>query len=548
MIAIAIYWLIGAFVFINLGRLVDRILGLKENTLFFTFLNGIFFFLLYFSISSIFIGVYNFAIHLFFAFIIIYSVWSNMEFSYHKISQWLESNSKHPFLFLLLFILFLLLSALPPLLDSNESYYIQTIKWAGEYGLTKGLVNLHPYLGQFSTWHILQAGFNPGVLIFNDINGLLLLLYLSYLLCNVSKVLKKNFLTFDERLFIYYLIVFPFLIPFVNSPSPDLPVIILAQMAFYLFVRNFYHVRREELIQLVVFVLFAAAIKNTAIPLLFLPFIILLKYRRIIKFRYVLYYGFYVFLLVLFLVYKNFIITGYPFFPFSFLGKYISVDWKYPVEVLDKYVNYCRAFIYGGELSSNFITNFYHWLFHPHFIVFLINFIWIILLIFIPLLIANHSHKKALSYIYGMAIIYFLTLFMFNAPYISYFLYFELFFVAILMEKILNLFPIKVNSKWLVTPIIISSFIFLLLHPPNLNMVYNPMEISKYKNYDTKIINNYIINFPIDSKSIWDTGDAFIPAAQPAMMDLLYRSKDDKYKLLIRGGELSKGFKLQKEN
>jgi len=56
-------------------------------------------------------------------------------------------------------ILALAKSATSPYLIDNESYYIQTIKWINEYGFVKGLVNLHPFLGQTSGWHILQSAF-----------------------------------------------------------------------------------------------------------------------------------------------------------------------------------------------------------------------------------------------------------------------------------------------------------------------------------------------------------------------------------------------------
>ncbi len=547
MIAIAIYWIIGSFVFINLGKWAEHLLKIRNNPLFFTFINGLFVFLIYFSLAALFTGVYGFGLHLAFIVLIIYSIWKNMEFSYEKISCWIRTEKKNIYLLTGLTVFFLLLSSQIPYLSVNETYYIQTIKWAGEYGITKGLINLHPFLGQFSTWHILQAAFNPGFFIFNDINGLLLLMYLFYLLFKANKIRKKDYFTFEERLLYLYLIFFPGLLLFINSPSPDLPVIILSQMAFYLYFRNFYHIKRDEFIQLVIFVLFAAAVKTTALPLLFLPIILLVKYKKIVPQSAFYYYFLSIILLLIYLAYKNYIISGYPFFPFSFFGDKIQADWKYPAEILKNYINTNKSNLYGEEFSRCPLKNFNNWIFHKDFVVFIMNFIWIVTLLLLPFFIRKHSHKKALIPIYIISLIYFFIL-LFHAPYISYFLYFEILFFVLIWEKLLFRFPAGKIINGSILVIFLIGFSLFVTHSRSLQMIYNPMALSKYNNYETQLRNIFILNYPVEDELFWETGEACLPAAQPKMLDSLLKHNGEKYNLMQREGNLQSGFKLEKEH
>jgi len=546
MIAIALYWLIGVYVFLNLGKLLEKTLRIKENYLFFSIINGLFIFLVYFSIVSIFSGVYNFLAHFFLVILILYSVWTNMEFSFLTISKWLVSKKKMYVFLALLFFVFLLLSAQIPYFHVNDTYYIQTIKWAGQYGLTKGLINLHPFLGQFSTWHILQAGFNPGFMIFNDINGLVLLIYFLYLLCRVGKMRENKIYTFSDRLLLFYFISFPLLLIFINSPSPDLPVIIFSQMAFYLFIKNYYTLDREEFIQLLIFVLFAAIIKSTAIPLVFLPLIILVRHRKIVKSLDFFYYLLSIVFVFGFLLYKNYIISGYPFFPFSFFSNHIHVDWKYPIQILHKYIDTSKQTQYGGEISSSAFVNFYNWLFQPNFFLFIMNYLWFLSFLVFPFFIYKHSHKRALWWIYIIAIIYFFILIS-NAPFLAYFIYFEILFLIVILDK---LFTFKINNKLLkgvIASVFIISVGLFYTHYKNWDMIYNPSHISKYDTYENIMLNDFILNYPDGKNLFWETGDALLPAAQPKMLDSLIHTQNKKYNLILRGRGLEQGFRLQEK-
>src|SRR6188474_276984 len=55
-------------------------------------------------------------------------------------------------LFLLSWVIVLIISAGPTMMDDTESYHIQSIKWIQEYGSIPGLVNLHERFGFNSSW------------------------------------------------------------------------------------------------------------------------------------------------------------------------------------------------------------------------------------------------------------------------------------------------------------------------------------------------------------------------------------------------------------
>ena len=51
-------------------------------------------------------------------------------------------------------------SSMPTNIPDDGFYYLQTIKWANEVGIPKGVARFGIQYGQFSTWHIIQSIFN----------------------------------------------------------------------------------------------------------------------------------------------------------------------------------------------------------------------------------------------------------------------------------------------------------------------------------------------------------------------------------------------------
>lgn len=57
-----------------------------------------------------------------------------------------------------------------PFILDHFGYYVPSINWLSEFGLTKGLANLNLIYAQMSVWHIFQAGFSNVSDVFLRIN------------------------------------------------------------------------------------------------------------------------------------------------------------------------------------------------------------------------------------------------------------------------------------------------------------------------------------------------------------------------------------------
>ena len=212
--------------------------------------------------------------------------------------QFFSKNAK--FLFPVFLIILFFGSYFPFILD-HFGYYVPTIKWISEVGLVKGISNLDLLLGQMSLWHIFQAGFSHFADPFLRINVLVLVVYLIYIL--------------EKKCWIHLLFL-PVLFLFVQSPSPDLAVVI-----FSLIILNEVFLRDKNTGHLFALSIFIFAIKPTMIwvPLFVFCYSILIRKDH---FK-VLIFGIFVFFLFFF---KNIWTFGFPVFPVQFLD--LNVAWK----------------------------------------------------------------------------------------------------------------------------------------------------------------------------------------------------------------------------
>src|ERR1700730_2743866 len=77
------------------------------------------------------------------------------------------TGTRLPAFFLPCFALFLLmiltLNAGPTIMDDSDSYHIQMVKWAQEYGTVPGIANLHIRFGYNSSWFLSIALLLPQI-------------------------------------------------------------------------------------------------------------------------------------------------------------------------------------------------------------------------------------------------------------------------------------------------------------------------------------------------------------------------------------------------
>jgi len=328
-------------------------------------------------------------------------------------------------------------------LPDNESYYIQTIKWANEQGFVKGLMNVHPFLGQFSGWHILQAGFNFHNLLlnftFNDLNALFLLIFAFYWLWEAPKNYQKNY-WWQLMPIVAVLLLF-----FLDSPSPDLPIVLLSLIVFDLFIRYYDQADASILIEIFLLALFSFLIKPTGAVNLFLVFILLFKHRKVIQHQKKLIGLFGIFTLFLWFG-KNYIISGYTFYPFRFFGTILHPEWQYPKSLMA----YLSQLGHQESGALNFDGNLWGqiqlWLNQPGFHK-IMNHIFVFLLLVYPinLIYRRHRFQNLTAYwiLYFSGTIYFVFL-LFFAPNFRFFLAFFIFMALVIKSqwRVKSLYPV----------------------------------------------------------------------------------------------------------
>ena len=182
MLEIFAIWLLNLTIIAALGGVVDSSLFKKdEKKQAFLLFNGLFAYMLLIWVTLYFHGFsFSFQIIIFVLSIIFLARRPNFIKLLWQSFKNLSRFDK--ILFFTITFVVLMLSSSGSNLPDNESYYIQTVKWANEHGFVKGLINIHPFLGQFSGWHILQAGFNLHTpsFTYNDLNGLFFLIFVFY--------------------------------------------------------------------------------------------------------------------------------------------------------------------------------------------------------------------------------------------------------------------------------------------------------------------------------------------------------------------------------
>ena len=284
-----------------------------------------------------------------------YPLWKRAVFqSYLRFQAWSWPLKGY---FVVVSLLLLAQCASAPYVIDNESYYIQNIKWLNEYGLVKGLINLHFFLGQLSGWHIAQSAFNFSFLYdrFNDLSGLLLWYGFAFAMERLS-------IYFERKKRIDLVVgLFPLtallLFQFVSAPSPDVVVYVLSFLIFYLFITEFHHPTRATFVQLTFLVLFTLLAKNTALTLALLPlywFVVHFKTLNICFPKVALLCG----LTLGLFVAKNVITCGVPVFPSQlFSGQYF--DYSLPPEIEHFYYEELKK--YGYFLTTENYDAFSRW-------------------------------------------------------------------------------------------------------------------------------------------------------------------------------------------
>ncbi len=560
MVLIFLNWIYIFWISLGMGLLAQPFVQRKSN-LFFIILFGLFaemllihLYAVWFPINEIFYGI-NFIIASFGIALnrrFLLTQFSNL---YSEWRSWKKSIQIFGFL---LTVLILMQSATQPFIVDNETYYIQTIKWLNEFGLVKGLANLHFFLGQMSGWHLLQSGFNFGFATdgHNDLNGFLIWIFTFFSLHHLNRFFQSR-ITMD-----LFLGLIPvgnlFFFQFVSAPSPDLPVFLISQLIFYLFYKNFISYQSDfKPIFLLIF--FLILIKITVLPLLILPIVLLIKHRLIkAEWRFVMFVA-----AISFSIYflKNYIISGYLIYPVSLFGSLFNPDWKLSPEVAKFMMQNLKVDSLTGlditEIQNqSFFEYFKNWLLEPG-LRSVFNKLIIILLLVFPFWIRKN---KTLFWLYIYALVQFGLLY-FTSPQYRFFM------PLITGMSLYILAKLFLNKSKLILPVF--GFLSLISLIPLLfsfnvsnikNSQFMPDKLEAYQlsnfilpaknslhdfEYEKVTEGNLKYNSPVgETEFFWITGDGDLPCVNQSMVQ--YFKKWYHIRPQMRTGNLKDGFYAEK--
>jgi len=463
MILIFLTWLLLPLFFIPSGIVVKSIFKIETKGVYIPIFLGLFIQCFLLTCCSFFfkIGLEVFLIN--FLIQISVFIWKTKEIkqSINETITDLKSLSTISKLTMLSIIIFSLLKCAQfPFIIDNESYYLQTIKWINEYGFVKGLGNLHIFFAQSSPFHVLQAGFNFNFLTdrINDLNGFILVLSSGYYIIE----LEKKYLLNKQIHWIGLIVIFNILFfQFINAPSPDLFLVLLSQVIFYIYLEKENNISNFKIITTLFLFLFF--IKITIAPIGLLLLFILIKERKRI-----LFFVSFSTIITVVLILKNIIITGYPFFPFNFSA--INVDWR----ITENSLNFISdATKKAGYFKGSFVKN-------PSLFVKLSS--WLnmgginrffnygIILLFTTLFFLKEFRlNKKFKTLYFILVIHFVILLL-TSPQFRFFLPEFVFLSVIVLQSLFKYF--KINFKNIQFLLLISILLPLLL-----------IEFIDYKNF-----------------------------------------------------------------
>ena len=244
-------------------------------------------------------------------------------------------------------------------------YHYQVIKWAENFQIVKGIGNLHPRLGfSCSSW-LLTSQFNTvfGTKLFLWTHGAIYLLigFINFLYIPLFSNNQNRKLEMIIRI-LYLPILIHYCFSVFPGTSSDLPILLYTLILSIYYFRFFYYDIKENIdIIFIVSVLgvsskltFGITILGLAIPL---TIIIIKKIPRFIFF----FRGPILLASITFFLwsYRNVIMTGYPFFPFSKIS--VPVEWKVDESRVDHHKNHIVYYAkgYTNKLGYDAKLNWY---------------------------------------------------------------------------------------------------------------------------------------------------------------------------------------------
>lgn len=538
--------------------LFKKLIDFRKRNPFFLILTGLFSQLLFASFYALFLPIdaYFYLINFVIAATLNYNSYSLVsELVKGTIDSFRSFSLSTKLVFFLVVILTVLSASSVPFLADNESYYIQTIKWLNNYGLVKGLVNLHLFFGQSSGWHILQSTFNFSFFSFfgNDLNGFLLVGLSFY-----SAVKWHDYTSSFKVDDLYGALFFGcwiILNLFISAPSPDLPLMVILPLIVHLFIKSYSVPDQENVFLVMILSVLLVLIKVTIAPVLLLPLILIVRARS--KQLVLNVFPIALLALVSFLA-RNFIISGYPFYPLTLGSELFEVDWKSSYSVHKLFFQLVQMkgfeFIYWEDFESiNLLEKFLIWIQLPG-IKGLMNKMILISLLIAPFFLYKRSETK---WVLLFCVVQFVFFFI-SSPQYRFFLpvllSIGMYVTAILFQRKRKILQLIVFLNLVVVSflgIYGADFFFISKNRKmskfeafEFSQILIPKGNSQFTNITYSKVSTGNLDFyspQVDSLSFWFTGDGPLPSVNQEMID--YFSQYYDHVPQLRSEHLKDGFR-----
>lgn len=246
---------------------------------------------------------------------------------------------------LALFCMILVLNAGPTIMDDTDSYHIQMIKWAQEYGTVPGIANLHLRFGFNSSWFIAVALLCPqikGIDHYLVLNGLLSCWFCYYFLEKIYR--SFSLVAWSPAIASCFLLAAALLIwPLVRGNAASANYDFISTFCILVLLVESTTASRPMLWQeWMIWPCFLLTIRITNVPILLLSLIAFLYYIRHIKRIPWSCLILAIFFLLPFVA-RNFILSGYPLFPLYQFTPF-APDWKADPRELVQIMDYIKYF------------------------------------------------------------------------------------------------------------------------------------------------------------------------------------------------------------
>ena len=559
MVLILLSWIVMLLFFIPNGMFLKSIIKIETNNLSIITFLGMFLQTIFLCFCCFFtnLGIEIFVANAILVSIITFYKSSEIKIVLAEFKNSFKLNSVFSnIILIIIFISTLFTSSKSPFLIDNESYYIQTIKWINEFGFVKGLANLHIFFAQSSPFHVLQAGFNFSFLTnkLNDLNGFILIISSFFFIHKFEKIyVETNNFHWIGMIPVFNVLFFLF----ISQPSPDFIIIVVSQIIFYLFIEE--NQSENALKSSILLFLFLAFVKVTIAPIAILILFWIHKKKRFLN----LFIIFGIIISLIF-VFKNTIISGYPFYPFKFFS--FDFDWKIPENLFlfitesSKNTGYFENEV---VLNPTFYQKIYAWL-HLSGLNRVFN-LGIILLFFLSLFTNEFKKNKNYRILYFILLIHFLVLLL-TSPQFRFFLPEFVFFTVLIISNCINY--LKINFRvYQILMVLFLVFSIILVEYLDFKKLTNnkylqqkssfglenfifPKSNSKYINLKFEKNQNENLEYysPKENFFFFGTGDGILPCVNKVQID--YFEKYYFIKPQLRTDNLKDGFysKISKPN